>query len=72
MIRPFKKNLNKSTVPRQHKIKRLGGQSHSQLTIKGTFRHGKICKIWYNYDRNMMRPPFFIIFPGFSDIKNQP
>ena len=39
--------------------------SLSQLIIKGTFRHGrKISKIRYNYDRIMIRPPFFIIFSG--------
>ena len=37
----FKKKLSKSTAPRKHKIKRLRGQSHFQLIIKGTFRHGK-------------------------------
>ena len=36
--------------------------SLSQLIIKGTFR--QISKIRYNYDRKMIRPPFFIIFSG--------
>ena len=36
-----------------------------QLIIKGTFRRErKTSKIRYNYDRKMIRPPFFIIFPG--------
>ena len=36
-----------------------------QLIIKGTFRHErKTSKIRYNYDRKMIRPPFFIIFSG--------
>ena len=71
----FKKKFNKSTAPRKHKIKRLRSQSHSQLIIKGTFRHGKrILKFVITMIDKLFDHHFSSFFQGYSlwHKKNQP